>query len=750
MTEGPDEKERPDDSGPPGELEARLASIFGGEDEDGSEETTPEPEGGPRLRLDKTGALADRPKLQPRKPYARPGAPGPEPAVPALGGPGAPGAAPRKASLPPPIGRIPPLGGEAPQDAPPDDEIEIPAGSFLYGEDKTPRDLPAFRIDRRPVTNGDFAAFVRATGHRPPLYWPDGRVPGELARHPVVGVDYFDALAYARWRGKDLPYEDEWERAARGTDGRAYPWGNDPEPTQANTARLGFKMTVPVGWHEMNVSPDGMTDAVGNAWEITHSPAPGGGIVVRGGSWFDFALYAKVWFRFASRPEARNGTIGFRCVRRAKPRPAEPREVPPRDADAAIAERRGPQPTVDPGTFSAEQRDLVPDLRRLRQMTQEREAETLSRREQVLIGRTGGGSRPTLAPVKATPPPPIARARPAPASPPKPEPATAAAEEATPARPFAPEGATRAAPAAAERPASSPVPPKPRAPTPAPEVSPAREKEPALDRASLRHAADMATKGAVGSAEPAPERPETAMPLGYWIAVGCGIALVVTLLVLLVTGMVDSSSNATPWLARGGGTAAGEKPPHFVAPPPAPTPPPDETGGLPAPPASDPRDADPPRWIDAARPDDVETVEEGVWLLVFAHVPSPDGSRTVRTVDQVHRRLRDTAAHVAVVLPRGYFVNEGEGRLVTERIRTQRLFSLGAHTDLEVVLDPPDGTSFDGVLRSRYAVQRPESAILLVDGRIEARTDLAEGGFTLPALSRLAARAAEIRSRNAR
>ena len=66
---------------------------------------------------------------------------------------------------------------------------------------------------------------------------------------------------------------------------------------------------------------------VGNAWEITHSPAPGGGVVVRGGSWYDFALYAKTFFRFASRADARNGTIGFRCCSREAER-EEPREVP--------------------------------------------------------------------------------------------------------------------------------------------------------------------------------------------------------------------------------------------------------------------------------------------------------------------------------------------------------------------------------------------------------------------------------------
>ena len=176
-------------------------------------------------------------------------------------------------------------------------------------------------------------------------------------------MDYYDALAYARWVGKDLPYEDEWERAARGTDGRTYPWGNEPELGEANTARLGHKMTVPVGWHAMNVSPEGVCDLIGNVWEITHSPAPGGGIVVRGGSWYDFVLYAKGWFRFASRVDARNGTIGFRCVRRER--------RPPRRGSRGAGAHRGrgprgasrrPSPRPTQASFSAERRDLVPGL----------------------------------------------------------------------------------------------------------------------------------------------------------------------------------------------------------------------------------------------------------------------------------------------------------------------------------------------------------------------------------------------------
>jgi hypothetical protein len=248
-----------------------------------------------------------------------------------------------------------------------DSLVPIPAGSWLSGEEKRGGSLPAFQIDRDPVTHGDYEVFVLATGHRPPLYWKGGRCPEELRDHPVVGVDYFDAVAYARWARKDLPFEDEWERAARGTDGRTYPWGDEPD-LAANTARTGIRSTVPVGFYPKNTSPDGCRDMVGNVWELTHTPAPGGGVVVRGGSWFDFALYAKTYFRFASRPEARNGTIGFRCVKRAAARTDAQRAVSDAEVDAALSARRGRQDPADPTTWTAERRDLVPDLRRLRQL----------------------------------------------------------------------------------------------------------------------------------------------------------------------------------------------------------------------------------------------------------------------------------------------------------------------------------------------------------------------------------------------
>jgi formylglycine-generating enzyme required for sulfatase activity len=434
----------------------------------------PDPTQAGKLRLDKCGALEGRPKLEPVRAYKAqaftPGTrQGPEPTAraPKKGGP-----KPRKAALPPRLGSLRPdaaaLAAHAAPAAARDDEVEIPAGTFLFGEERSERRLDAFRIDRFPTTHGEYEAFVRATGHRAPLYWPGGRMPDELRDHPVVGIDYYDAVAYARWRGKDVPYEDEWERAARGRDGRAYPWGPEPDLTAANTARSGLKMTVPVGFHAHNVSPEGVRDLVGNVWEFTHSPAPGGGIVVRGGSWYDFALYAKSYFRFASRPDARNGTIGFRCVRRDSPRADADREVDADRLEAEIASRRGPEVAADASKFSPERRDLVPDYRRLRNLIADRAAEEV--RAGLFADLSGAGAARAASHampiVEEKPPSPPASSRaPEPKAPPAaptPPPAKSPAAASIPASP--PARQTPAAPLAKEakdaKSAAAPPPPK--------------------------------------------------------------------------------------------------------------------------------------------------------------------------------------------------------------------------------------------------------------------------------------------------
>lgn len=173
--------------------------------------------------------------------------------------------------------------------------IQIPAGEFLMGSDSGPTDeqpahrvsLPAIFIDRLPVTNAQFAEFLNAVGpvnaHGENLFDvkdPDARIhrraggwsadPG-FEQHPVVEASWAGARDYCAWLGKRLPTEAEWEKAARGTEGRPYPWGNDaPDATRA---RYGapFNALVPVGRSPRGASPYGVLDMAGNVWHWVSS-----------------------------------------------------------------------------------------------------------------------------------------------------------------------------------------------------------------------------------------------------------------------------------------------------------------------------------------------------------------------------------------------------------------------------------------------------------------------------------------------
>jgi formylglycine-generating enzyme required for sulfatase activity len=167
------------------------------------------------------------------------------------------------------------------------DFVSIPAGEFLMGSD-TSRDRQAdsdeqpqhtlsvseFLIMRHPVTNAQYRGFVEATGHRNPLFWKKGEFPDDKANHPVVGVSYKDAITYCRWAGEQiglplrLPTESEWEKAARGPDGRVYPWGDRWEAGRCNTREAKLKGTTPVGhFSPAGDSPYGLTDLGGNVQE---------------------------------------------------------------------------------------------------------------------------------------------------------------------------------------------------------------------------------------------------------------------------------------------------------------------------------------------------------------------------------------------------------------------------------------------------------------------------------------------------
>lgn len=128
--------------------------------------------------------------------------------------------------------------------------------------------VPAFRLDRTPVTNAEFQVFVAATGEVPPAHWLGDRPPPALDHHPVVGVTLAEAQRYAAWRGKRLPTAREWEAAARGA-GRSFPWGDEWEANRCQGPEQGGGSTAPVDGHPEGASPEGCLDLVGNVWEWT-------------------------------------------------------------------------------------------------------------------------------------------------------------------------------------------------------------------------------------------------------------------------------------------------------------------------------------------------------------------------------------------------------------------------------------------------------------------------------------------------
>jgi serine/threonine protein kinase len=234
-------------------------------------------------------------------------------------------------------------GSDAPRslhDADGGELLLVPEGFFGMGPERRQVYLDAYYIDRFPVTNLQFAAFLEVTGYRASYpdfldLWRDGRVPVGLERHPVVHVSWFDARAYAQWAGKSLPTEAQWEKAARGADGRKFPWGkNPPDATRANYGRL-HRGTVPVGSYPAGASPYGVEDLAGNVWEWcedvdgqdfyargpSHNPCnraasgPRPRHVVRGGSFMYDAQSLRTVSRTSFEPDTGAQGIGFRCVR---------------------------------------------------------------------------------------------------------------------------------------------------------------------------------------------------------------------------------------------------------------------------------------------------------------------------------------------------------------------------------------------------------------------------------------------------
>jgi formylglycine-generating enzyme required for sulfatase activity len=137
--------------------------------------------------------------------------------------------------------------------------------------------LPDYYLAKTPVTNVQYTAFVRATGYVQPSYWKGRRPPRGKKDHPVVYVSWDDAMKYCQWlsevtgRNYDLPSEAEWEKGARGTDGRIYPWGNQWDAARCNSGESGLEETTSVYAYPQGASPYGILDMAGNMFEWTRS-----------------------------------------------------------------------------------------------------------------------------------------------------------------------------------------------------------------------------------------------------------------------------------------------------------------------------------------------------------------------------------------------------------------------------------------------------------------------------------------------
>jgi serine/threonine-protein kinase len=244
-------------------------------------------------------------------------------------------------------------------------EIFIPAGEFIMGSDSPESKqgisggraypegpqhtvtLPGYWIDKFEVTNGQYALCVADGACEPPTvnnsysheHYFDNP---DFANYPVIFVNWFKALSYCEWAGRRLPTEAEWEKAARGTDGRLYPWGNDPISgeyanfcdvgclrTHANPAYDdGYPETAPVGSFPKGASPYGLMDMAGNVWEWTSTipnpypydaadgreEYPGYEQVWRGGPWSNGVWYQRASTRYRSIPDYRYYNLGFRCA----------------------------------------------------------------------------------------------------------------------------------------------------------------------------------------------------------------------------------------------------------------------------------------------------------------------------------------------------------------------------------------------------------------------------------------------------
>lgn len=211
--------------------------------------------------------------------------------------------------------------------------------SYREESPQTQIHLAAFAIAATPVTHALYASFVTATNAHTPIVWRDAQPAKHLHDYPVVDVSWEDAHAFCAWLNETtrqnagsrfrLPTEAEWERAARGTDGRTFPWGNTWDDALANTREAGLANTSVIGAFPRGVSPAGCLDMAGNVWEWTSSldraypydPRDGredagaaGRRILRGGCYANPHGYARAACRFRLAPTVRNEFLGFRLA----------------------------------------------------------------------------------------------------------------------------------------------------------------------------------------------------------------------------------------------------------------------------------------------------------------------------------------------------------------------------------------------------------------------------------------------------
>jgi iron(II)-dependent oxidoreductase len=243
-----------------------------------------------------------------------------------------------------------------------DDMVLVQAGEFVMGSDKkTDRlayrsEIPqrrvyldAFEIGKYEVTALEYLKFVLATNRSPQLDWryDGGNFQEAMAHHPIMHVSWYDADAYCKWAGKRLPTEAEWEKAARGVDGRLFPWGKEyAGPTRANFGRTGlsgpvrdrperlllYPPIISVDRYENAVSPYGLYQTIGNVAEWVADwydqdyyktapdrnplgPETGTQKAFRGGGWMDSTTTMRVAMRNGTDPNTKINWMGFRCAR---------------------------------------------------------------------------------------------------------------------------------------------------------------------------------------------------------------------------------------------------------------------------------------------------------------------------------------------------------------------------------------------------------------------------------------------------